>query len=133
MTPSLVAETPSIIKGMQVPCETPEAVDKSTQTWAISPPPGHLGELCNADEQARQTAPIHTPHPHDVLFGRDTGTYRHAGNVQFLAWISEHKPSYRLASNNEKKTYIIREIIALVQNQNPPGRFLNCDPTNAGL
>jgi hypothetical protein len=91
-------------------------------------PPGRSGERCNADEQARQTAPIHTPHLNDVLCVQGGG---HAFNIQFRAWGLERKTNYHLASN-EKKARLTREVIALVKNQNPPGRFLQRDSTHAG-
>jgi hypothetical protein len=98
---------------------------------------------------SQETARIHTPHPHDVLSGRVgvvpiyqhdvlsghgvgvVSIYHHAGNIQCRAWVSERQKSYRIAPNNEKKTLITREVIALVQNQNPPGRFLKRDPVDA--
>jgi hypothetical protein len=39
---------------------------------------------------------------------------------------------YRLAPNNVKKRRIVKEVIALVQNQNAPGLFLKRGPTDAG-
>jgi hypothetical protein len=84
--------------------------------------------------RTQETAKKRTPHPHDVLYGRGDirgSIYQHAGNVQFRAWISERKPSYVLASLDEK-TCIAREVISLVQNQDPPGRFLKPDPTHTG-
>jgi hypothetical protein len=83
-----------------------------------------------------------TPHPHDVLLllsggrGHSKKTrghfYHHEGNAQFRTWVVEHCTSYQHASNNQEKRSIVREVIALVQNQNPPGRFLKRDPTDAG-
>jgi hypothetical protein len=73
----------------------------------------------------QETARIRTPYPHDVLSVRGTGpTYHHPWNVQFREWVSERKRSYLLAPNSEKKKRIVREVIALVQNQNPSGHFL---------
>jgi hypothetical protein len=78
------------------------------------------------------TVRIFTPHPHDVLSRRGFGPlYHHAGNVHFRAWVAERKTSYHLASN-EKKARLTREVIALVKNQNPPGRILKRDPAHAG-
>jgi hypothetical protein len=84
--------------------------------------------------RTQETAKIRTPHPHDVLTGRGDirgPIYRHAGNIQYRAWILQRRPKYRVASNRELKRLIVREIIALVQNQNPPGRFLQCGPIHA--
>jgi hypothetical protein len=92
-------------------------------------------ELAEKDDDiaSDRTQEIRTPHSHDVLFGNGGPVYYHAGNIQFRKWISEHKRSYRFASNHEKKRRIVREIIGLVQNQNPPGRFLQRGPTLADL
>jgi hypothetical protein len=107
-------------------------------------PPARLkDDLCNVHEQVRQPSDERAetedaitsartqetvPHPHDVLFG----DYHHAGYIQFLAWVAESSIGYRIAPNDKKKTRIAREVIALVQNQNPPGRFLQRDPNYAG-
>lgn len=74
---------------------------------------------------------IRTPHTHDVLSGRGGGINSHAGNVQFRAWVADRKNDYNLARNKAEKTLVAREVIALVQGQNPPGRFLQRDPTSS--
>ena len=75
---------------------------------------------------------IRTPHPHDVLSGRGGGINSHDGNVQFRSWVHERKNDYNLASNKAEKARVAREVIALVQGQNPPGRFLQKDPSSIG-
>jgi hypothetical protein len=113
--------------------------------------PARLDDICNAEDQARQssydrtetedgiasvctqeTERIRTPRPHDVLFGQGEAIYYHPGKVQFRVWVSERNASYSLAPNDETKKRIFREVIALVRNQNPPGCFLQLDPTHAG-
>jgi hypothetical protein len=103
--------------------------------------PFRLDDLCNdrvgteddiASVGSQETVRIRTPHRHDVLFGRGDAIFHHAGNVQFREWVSERKTMYRLAPNDMKKKSIIREVIALVQNQHPPGLFLQRDPDHVG-
>jgi hypothetical protein len=70
----------------------------------------------SASVRLKETGKHRTPHPHDVLFGLGGGlgrTYHHAGNVQFRKWVSEHKTSYLLATNNEERTHTFRGVIAL--------------------
>jgi hypothetical protein len=141
--------------GKQEELERPEKRARFDGNEETEPPndetaPARLNDLCNAEDQvrqpcndraekednitsvrARETATIRTPHPHDVLFGRGIRFYHHAGNVHFRAWVSERSTSYILASN-EMKASIAREVIATVQSQNPPGRFLQRDPNHAG-
>jgi hypothetical protein len=87
-----------------------------------------------ASVSTQETAKIRTPHPHDVFSGRGDirgPIYQHRGNVQFRAWVSERRTLYLLAPLYEKR-HIAREVVSLVQNQNPPGRFLKADPIHAG-
>lgn len=71
---------------------------------------------------------IHTPHPHDVLSGRGGSINSHSGNVRFREWVRVRKNVYTLAANKVEKTLVAQQVIALVRNQNPPGRFLHKDP-----
>jgi hypothetical protein len=95
--------------------------------------PRGVRELCNADQEVRETAPIHSPHLNDIIIGHACSSpFVHERNFQFRAWVVERSRSYRIASNNEEKRRLAREILALVQNQNPPCRFLHRDPANVG-
>jgi hypothetical protein len=87
-------------------------------------PPGCLGELCNADKQERQTAPIPTPRLNNVPIcgARGSSNRWHQGDVQFQTRGAQPSTCY-LRSN---------AYISLVENHNPPGRFLQWDPTVAG-
>jgi hypothetical protein len=123
------------------------AVPQNAASQGVIPPDavnaskGPSSERAEADDaiiasvRTQETATMRTPHPHDVLFGgNDNGRiFHHAGNVQFRVWVAQRSTSYRLASKwNGKKTRVIREVTALVKNQNPPGLFLKRDPTDAG-
>ena len=74
---------------------------------------------------------IRHPHPHDVLSGRGGGINGHEGNVRFRAWVAQRKNDYNLAPSKVEKAQVARQVIAVVQNQDPPGRFLQKDRTMA--
>jgi len=71
---------------------------------------------------------IREPHPHDILCGRGGSINNHAGNKMFRDWVHERKNDYNLAPNKSEKARVSREVIELVQSQEPPGRFLTRDP-----
>lgn len=75
---------------------------------------------------------IRTPHPHDVLSGRGGGINGHGGNVQFREWVRVRKNDYNLAPSKVEKARVAQEVIQLVRQQDPPGRFLQKD-TSAGI
>jgi hypothetical protein len=70
---------------------------------------------------------IRTPHANDVLSGRGGGINSHVGNVHFRQWVHERKNDYNLAVDKTEKARVAHQIIALVQAQIPPGRFLQKD------
>jgi hypothetical protein len=75
---------------------------------------------------------IRTPHPHDVLSGRGGGINSHGGNQTFREWVRVRKDDYNLAPSKNDKARVAREVVALVEEQVPPGRFLSKDPTAIG-
>lgn len=75
---------------------------------------------------------IRTPHPHDVLSGRGGGINSHGGNQRFREWVRVRKDDYNLAPSKNDKARVAREVVALVEEQVPPGRFLQKDPTAIG-
>lgn len=75
---------------------------------------------------------IRTPHQHDVLSGRGGGINSHAGNQQFRDWVKVRKNDYNLALSKNDKARVAREVIGLVESQEPPGRFLQKDPSSVG-
>eukprot|EP00529_Nitzschia_sp_RCC80_P010848 CAMPEP_0113494858 /NCGR_PEP_ID=MMETSP0014_2-20120614/29318_1 /TAXON_ID=2857 /ORGANISM="Nitzschia sp." /LENGTH=641 /DNA_ID=CAMNT_0000388753 /DNA_START=192 /DNA_END=2117 /DNA_ORIENTATION=- /assembly_acc=CAM_ASM_000159 len=74
---------------------------------------------------------IRTPHPHDVLSGRGGGINAHPGNIVFREWVHARKEDYNLAPNKAEKTRVAMEVMDQVRGQDPPGRFLTRDTTNA--
>jgi hypothetical protein len=75
---------------------------------------------------------IRTPHPHDVLSGRGGGINSHEGNQRFREWVRVRKDDYNLAPSKNDKARVAREVVALVEEQIPSGRFLQKDPTAIG-
>ena len=86
----------------------------------------------NAGFQGTAVKRIRTPHPHDVLSGRGGGINSHEGNVVFRRWVADRKNDYNLAPNKAQKALVAREVIELVYEQSPPGRFLQKDPASLG-
>jgi hypothetical protein len=58
------------------------------------------------------------------LCGRGGNINAHPGNLIFRDWVAERKESYQLAKTKMDKSKITYEIFYRVQNQAPPGRFL---------
>jgi len=100
----------------------------------------------SSDSTATSTPPqsgIDSPHHHDVLCGRGSNINTHPGNVTFRRLVNGHKVAYVNGSRRDKGS-IARHIVAMVRQQDPPGRFLARDVssnsssgsqagTNAGL
>ena len=73
---------------------------------------------------------IATPTSHDVLSGRGGAINSHPGNAVFREWVRERKNRYNLARTKAEKARVANEVIDLVRNQNPPGRFLQRDSSS---
>mmetsp|Transcript_34569 Transcript_34569/g.83816 ORF Transcript_34569/g.83816 Transcript_34569/m.83816 type:complete len:424 (-) Transcript_34569:2152-3423(-) len=73
---------------------------------------------------------IRKPHPHDVLSGRGGGINSHPGNKVFREWIRVRKEAYNLAVTKAEKAEVAHQVMNLVRNQQPPGRFLQRDPNS---
>jgi len=68
-------------------------------------------------------------HDHDVLSGRGVGIAQHPGNERFRTLISTSysDKSYCTMYSVQEKKALAKEIIAHIENLNPPGRFLKRD------
>lgn len=73
---------------------------------------------------------IRSPHAHDVLCGRGGGINSHVGNRVFRDWVAERRLDYNLASSKADKARVAKEVMNRVTIQDPPGRFLQRDPTS---
>lgn len=73
---------------------------------------------------------IGSPHEHDVLSGRGGAINSHAGNSKFREWVRERKNRYNLARTKAEKASVANEVMDLVKNQSPPGRFLQRDQSS---
>jgi hypothetical protein len=76
---------------------------------------------------------VRTPHAHDVLSGRGGGINAHQGNVQFRRFVRARKDEYNLAGNKMEKAQVAQQVIDIVRSLDPPGRFLQKDPSYGGL
>jgi hypothetical protein len=83
----------------------------------------------NASSYGMSIHRIRSPHAHDVLSGRGGGINGHVGNLQFREWVAVRKNDYNLAPSKVDKARVTQEVIAMVRSQDPPGRFLQKDPS----
>jgi hypothetical protein len=68
-----------------------------------------------------------TPHANDILNGRGNGVNSHPGNVQFRALVSSFRKRY-LAGGIPVKREVTKHVMSLLQNLDPPARFLKRNP-----
>lgn len=67
------------------------------------------------------------PEVHDVISGRAQGISHHPGNEYYRYLIRKYKVRYVSSTSTEKKK-IIKDLVKIVENQSPPGRFLKIIP-----
>lgn len=72
---------------------------------------------------------IRAPNPQDVLSGRGGGINSHPGNKAYREWVRLRKEAYNLAVSKKEKTEVAMQVLRQVKQQDPPGRFLQKDPT----
>lgn len=66
---------------------------------------------------------IRSPTNHDVLFGRGGSINSHEGNILFRRIVTQYKDAY-MRANKHCKPKIANEVVSVIYNLNPPGRFL---------
>lgn len=66
------------------------------------------------------------PHPHDVLCGRGGFVNKHAGNVAYRRVVEANKVTYH-SCKKEHKLLLSQSIVEAIEQQNPPGRFVDQD------
>ena len=90
-----------------------------------------MATCCTVDEEpsAKEETAITHPHPNDVLSGR--GKFAREGNVHYYyrALIEANTNDYHVAHNSNKELIAIK-IIQDIHNLNPPGKFLEFEPTS---
>jgi hypothetical protein len=69
---------------------------------------------------------IVSPHANDVICGRGNRANFH--NRSYRALVEVRKAAYRSAENQREKIDIATEVVNLVRNRQPSGRFLKLDP-----
>lgn len=62
-------------------------------------------------------------HDHDVLSGRGALINGHVGNTAFRGLCLERKTQFDAGNYSEKRA-LATEVVNIIRNQNPPGRFL---------
>jgi hypothetical protein len=73
--------------------------------------------------QDQNSARVHSPHIHDVLLGRGNGVSHFPGNLVFRDFCWSVRKDYNKAIRNEKGR-VAAQVIDLVKQRKPPGRFL---------
>lgn len=63
---------------------------------------------------------ISSLHPNDILIGHNDWP----GTRRYHAWVDARKKHFHLSSKRSERARLAKEVTALVQSQNPPGRFL---------
>jgi len=69
---------------------------------------------------------ISHPSPNDILMGRGGGTNLHPGNLNYRRIIDSFKPDYSASPKAGKFKYAC-EVVDMIRNMSPPGRFLKKD------
>ena len=63
----------------------------------------------------------------DVLFGRGVTITAHPGNKRLRSIVQAQKPAFVKVKKSEKRN-VARGIVDMIENLDPPGRFLMEDP-----
>ena len=72
----------------------------------------------------RVVIPYDEARDQDVISGRGDKAIRHIGNGNYRRWINERKAAYDRSENNGGKRSMCWDVIHLIRQQTPPGRFL---------
>ncbi len=75
------------------------------------------------DLPQRSSRMVISPHNNDVLLGRGGNNNKHVGNAQLRSLARSRVAKYSRASKKDKSK-ISREMVSIVRELNPPGRFL---------
>ena len=68
-----------------------------------------------------------TPSANDVLSGRGRRILNHPGNLKYRSIIKSLKPEYDAAPKSRRGVLYGNQIVNLIHNLSPPGRFLKKD------
>ena len=67
------------------------------------------------------------PSANDVLAGKGHRTFKHPGNLTYRSIIKSLKPEYDAAPKSRRGVLYGNQIVNLIHNLSPPGRFLKKD------
>lgn len=70
------------------------------------------------------TEPVEIPHENDILLGRGGFNNKHIGNEQLRQFALERVQTYSQCTTKKNKMNMIRELLMIIRNLDPPGRFL---------
>jgi len=107
--------------------ESAGLISQHTSTAAYVQLGGFHGNSATAEKRIRD------PQLNDVLCGRGGGINSHPGNKVFREWVRERKNLYNLATSKAEKAVVSKEIVTMVQELQPAGRFLQKEPTRKGF
>jgi hypothetical protein len=111
--------------------DTADRDDRAAHVASADRPPSDVG-LAAVVRPAREVVVvlqgIQRPHDHDVKCGRGNPAKDHPGNHWYRRRVHERKAEYDSARSKQEKRRIAKEIVDLVRNRRPPGRFLERDP-----
>jgi hypothetical protein len=74
---------------------------------------------------------VEVPHENDILLGRGGNNNKHIGNEQLRLFAMEGVQKYSL-STKKIKSIMVLDLVSMVRNLNPPGRFLQKNPADSG-
>lgn len=80
----------------------------------------------NSEGGNEHSSDIQKPHQNDVLCGRGGSSNRHVGNMQFRELVAANKKTY-VGLTKKQKMMVARQIVDMVRQTKPPGRFLAKD------
>jgi hypothetical protein len=113
-TASNTADHPMAASDRAASLPAPDHQPSGVPSLAAEPAPGVVvGIIC--------------PHDNDVKCGRGKPAEVHEGNQWYLNEVAMRKATYVAARSRLEKRLVAEEIVALVNDRDPPGRFLKQD------
>lgn len=85
--------------------------------------------LSKSGNRFKESTILIQPNDHDILCGRGSGMNNSPGNIYFRELVRAHRAEYKKARRSFKLP-ITKRIVDLINNLNPPGRFLVRDENN---
>lgn len=130
MTPSMIEASKYVTPDLQDSCSNHKSRSHSTDSLTIEishdttfPPQPSLATTANyVSQDFLQEIPSYIS-VNDVLCGRGGLTNHHPGNIFFRNLVRTRQEEYLRASKRDKAN-VAKDIVDIIRNQEPPGRFL---------